>query len=172
MYKTELQKMMGQYYDTALIEKLEDMGFFYAPASTKFHGAYKGGLFEHSFEVMRQLVQLTEKESLLWENPRSPYYIGLLHDLCKVDQYDMSLDGKISWNPNQEFNGHGEKSVILCLVKLDLVLTDEETMCIRWHMGAFDEKDNWRKFTDAIKQYPNVLWTHTADMIASHVKGV
>ena len=42
--------MMGQYYDTALIEKLEDMGFFYAPASTKFHGAYKGGLFEHSFE--------------------------------------------------------------------------------------------------------------------------
>jgi len=48
-------------------------------------------------------------------------------------------------------------------------LTPEEVMCIRWHMGAFDEKHNWKYYTAAVKKYPNVLWTHTADMIASQM---
>jgi hypothetical protein len=51
-------------------------------------------------------------------------------------------------------------------------LTEEEVLCIRWHMGAFDDKENWNKFTAAVHKYTNVLWTHQADMIASQVKGV
>ena len=30
---------------------LTDNGFFTAPASTKYHGAYEGGLLDHSYEV-------------------------------------------------------------------------------------------------------------------------
>lgn len=30
---------------------LDDMGFFDAPASTKYHGNYAGGLFDHSLAV-------------------------------------------------------------------------------------------------------------------------
>ena len=41
--------------------------------------------------------------------------------------------------------------------------------CIRYHMGAFIDKEQWNDYTRAVEQYPNVLWTHTADMIASHV---
>jgi hypothetical protein len=51
-------------------------------------------------------------------------------------------------------------------------LTPEEVMCIRWHMGAFDEKENWQYYSRAVNKYPNVLWTHTADMIASQIMGV
>ena len=51
-------------------------------------------------------------------------------------------------------------------------LTDEEAECIRWHMGAFDKKENWTGFTDAIHKFPNVLWTHQADMIAAHIREV
>ena len=43
-------------------------------------------------------------------------------------------------------------------------------LCIRYHMGAY-EKDGWNEFDLAIRKYPNVLWTHTADMYASKVKG-
>jgi len=34
-----------------LLAFLERSDFYYAPASTKFHGAYKGGLLEHSLNV-------------------------------------------------------------------------------------------------------------------------
>lgn len=53
-----------------------------------------------------------------------------------------------------------------------LSLTEEERLCIRWHMGAFDDKENWNCYGAAIEEYPNVLWTHTADMVASRVLGV
>ena len=48
----------------------------------------------------------------------------------------------------------------------------EEIACIRYHMGAFTDKSEWNDYTRAVKAYPNVLWTHQADMLASHVKGV
>ena len=51
-------------------------------------------------------------------------------------------------------------------------LTEEEIMCIRYHMGAFTDKEEWRDYTNAVKNFPNVLWTHQADMLASHVSGV
>jgi hypothetical protein len=37
---------------------------------------------------------------------------------------------------------------------------------------AFEEKSNWKYYSKAVNQYPNVLWTHTADMIASQILGV
>ena len=52
-----------------------------------------------------------------------------------------------------------------------LQLTEEEILCIRYHMGAYETKD-WDFFDKAIRKYPNVLWTHTADMYASKVKDV
>lgn len=51
-------------------------------------------------------------------------------------------------------------------------LTEEEIACIRYHMGAFTDKAEWDDYTRAVRLHPNVLWTHHADMLASHVKGV
>lgn len=51
-------------------------------------------------------------------------------------------------------------------------LTVEEIMCIRYHMGAFCDKSEWNDYTRAVHKYTNVLWTHQADMLASHVEGV
>ena len=51
-------------------------------------------------------------------------------------------------------------------------LTEEEICCIRYHMGAFTPKEEWNDYTGAIHAYPNVLWTHHADMLASHVAGI
>lgn len=157
-------------YAVQLRDALDGMGFFEAPASTKYHGNYSGGLYDHCFEVTRALVLLTEKLSLHWEREQSPFLVGMLHDLCKCDQYTLLKDGTYEYRKNLPLCGHGDKSVILAQRITNL--TEEEALCIRWHMGAYDDKEVWNNLGAAIEKYPNVLYTHTADMIASRVIGI
>lgn len=178
--KTERMGMfkdfMGKYLDsdilTPLLDDLNLIGFFTAPASTKYHGNYEGGLFDHSYEVAKSLVELTEKLDLKWGMERSPYVVGMFHDLCKCDQYKRNFDGTWGYNSNLTLTGHGDKSVIVAQHIFNYHLTEEEILCIRWHMGAYDDKSVWNNLGAAIEMYPNVLWTHTADMIATRIKRV
>lgn len=156
-----------------MLDWLVNRGFFKVPASTKYHGAHEGGLYQHSASVMEFLVQLTKDNDLHWQDERSPYIVGMFHDLCKIDQYLPFMDCEsISWdyNPNTLLKGHGEKSVML--LSQFYTLTEEEICCIRYHMGAFTPKEEWNDYTGAIHAYPNVLWTHQADMLATHVAGI
>lgn len=165
-----------------MMEYLMAYGFFTAPASTKYHGNYEGGLLEHSYMVTKYLLTLTQDNHLIWHKSRSPFIVGMFHDLCKIDQYrhpasDLFVDGmllpdpsKWEYNPDTLLKGHGDKSVML--LSQFYTLTEEEIMCIRYHMGAFTDKSEWNDYTRAVHQYPNVLWTHQADMLASHVAGV
>ena len=145
--------------------------YFTAPASTKYHGNYEGGLFDHSFIVMNVLADLTKQNNLVWQREESPYIIGLFHDLCKVNQYKSTPDGEFPYEYYKDcmLAGHGDKSVMVASTLLQL--TEEEMLCIRYHMGAFVEKDEWNYYTRAVSKYPNVLWTHHADMIATHICG-
>ena len=161
------------------VKRLREGGFFTAPASTKYHGSHYGGLFEHSFAVMEQLVELTERNQLEWQRPESPYIVGIFHDLCKIDNYrhpNLGIEANgvpipdtdhWEYNPNALLKGHGEKSVMLLSTMTKL--TEEEVACIRYHMGAFTDKEEWSDYTRAIHRFPNVLWTHHADMIATHI---
>ena len=45
-----------------LIAWLETTDFFTAPASTRFHGAYEGGLVEHSLNVYDAFMKLFGQE--------------------------------------------------------------------------------------------------------------
>jgi len=155
-----------------LFEYLCESGFFDAPASIHYHGAYSGALYDHSVAVMQALVSMTRRMDLKWELPRSPYIVGMFHDLCKADNYRRKDGSSEAWEYNNAalLPGHGEKSVIL--LQRFLPLTEEEILCIRWHMGAFDDKERWNNYGLACAAYPNVLYTHTADMIAARVLGV
>lgn len=159
-----------------IIEYLDSCGYYDAPASKNHHGNWRGALFEHSFQVAYELQRMTNLLDLKWQREESPMIVGLLHDLCKVDQYNLIEDTfrgvpieTVEYNKNQLITGHGDKSCILALQHIDL--TNEEIMCIRYHMGPFipEDKDN---YTKAVIAYPNVLYTHTADMIAAQVKGI
>ena len=145
-------------------------------------------MYEHCSEVTFQLLYLTKRLDLTWNRPESPYIVGMLHDLCKCDDY-VKLPVEIKWgdsitcsynsptekhweyNKNGLLPGHGEKSVIMAQ-NIYGYLTEEEIMCIRWHMGAFDDKANWQYYSGAVAKYPNVLFTHTADMIASQISTI
>ena len=156
-------------------------GFFTAPASTKYHGAYEGGLFDHSLMVAKTLIKLTEKNDLAWGSRYSPAIVGMFHDLCKIDAYEHCktgeyydgtpiYDGTYERREDTLYKGHGEKSVIL--LSSYIAITPEEAACIRYHMGAFTDQEEWKYYTTAVKYFPNVLWTHHADMIASQIEGV
>lgn len=169
---------IGKFIDNEFETYLLANGFFSAPASTKYHGNYEGGLFDHSFTVMNILVELSAKNNLKWQRAESPFIVGMFHDLCKIDQYRIDNSEpytvgeatRYECRTDTDFKGHGDKSILLLCQHMKL--TEEEVMCIRYHMGAFTEKDEWRDYTNAVHRYASVLWTHHADMLASHVCGI
>ena len=141
--------------DTVL-GKLDEIGFYDAPASTKFHLSCKGGLLEHSMNVYHAAVMLREqavtaRPELEEQLPLNSVAIcTLLHDTCKADIYKEGILSRKNadgyWEKYVGFQvdykmglplGHGEKSVIM-LLSWGLKLTPEEMMAIRWHMTAWD----------------------------------
>lgn len=140
-----------------VLAKLEELGFFEAPASARFHLNCKGGLMEHSMNVYIAALMLREqmvkvRPDLESQLPFDSIAIStLLHDTCKTDIYKQAVlsrknpDG--SWDKYLGYQsdytatgfplGHGEKSVIM-LLSWGLELKPEEMVAIRWHMTAWD----------------------------------
>lgn len=147
---------------------LKEKGFFTAPASTKYHGDYEGGLFDHSLEVTRKLLSMTEEMQLQWQRAESPIIVGMFHDLCKIDEYKY-VEFLGYQHKDCLLSGHGDKSIML--LSQFMTLTEEEILCIRYHMGAYETED-WGSYGKAIEKYETVLWTHSADMFASRVRGI
>ena len=182
IYKTE-QERISQFIEEAskygtlnisseFIDWLRTSGFFNKPAAISHHGNYAGGLFDHSLAVAQSLGTMTKALNLDWKNQRSPFVVGMFHDLCKVDDYVIKQadSGKFfEYNNDKILTGHGDKSIIMLSQFLNL--TEEELLCIRFHMGAY-QTDDWNSYDKAIRKYETVLWTHTADMYASKVLNV
>lgn len=181
----DFMKVDGKPIVTAgMLDWLIGQGFFVKPAAIKHHGNHTGGLFEHSFMTAQVLVEMTEKFDIPWTRPESPYIVGMLHDVCKLDDYiDKNASGIVvmgsgspisknpewTYNPEPLFKGHGDKSVMM--LSQVMTLTEEEMLCIKFHMGAY-VTDEWDAYDRAIRKYQSVLFTHTADMYASKVQDV
>jgi hypothetical protein len=139
----------------SVIKHLDRLGFFVAPASTRFHLNTKGGLMEHSWNVCNTALML--REQMIKMNPAleaklpedSVIIAALLHDVCKSNVYKETLLNRKNdqgvWEkvPGYDVDysalplGHGEKSVIM-LLTLGLRLTKDEMLAIRWHMAAWE----------------------------------
>lgn len=161
-----------------LIEFIEKSDFFKAPASTRYHGAYEGGLLEHSMKVYEILVQKV-KNSIIEVNASEEtlIIIALLHDICKVNFY--KVDYRNAKNAFGEWEkvpyytiedtipyGHGEKSVMM--ITEYMKLTVEEKYCIRWHMGFTEPKEAYNTLGQAFKKFPLALLLHEADLEATY----
>ena len=166
----------------ALLDYLENKSdFFTAPASAKYHGAYPGGLCDHSVNVYHCLADYLARPRVqelygLEYSQETIAIVSLLHDVCKVGCYKAGSrnvkgpDGKWTAVPTFFFEdplpyGHGEKSVYI--VNGYLRLTREEAMAIRWHMGFSGTEDN-RLVGQALQKYPLAFALATADMEATY----
>lgn len=172
-----------------VIEYLDRVGFFEAPASVSRHLSREGGLAEHSLNVHRMAVMLRgqmiemrpEIEDKLPEE--SIAIAALLHDVCKANIYRKAKkwrkDEQNRWEQYDTYEadysrfpvGHGEKSVIM-LLRLGLELTNDEIFAIRWHMGAwnlpfqsFEDKCNISEASD----HPLTAVIQAADALAAHI---
>lgn len=149
-----------------LAEFLEQSDFFLAPASTKFHSNYPGGLAEHTYETYMGFARRV-KEYDLPVFPESIILSSVCHDLCKIGVYfENSLKGgKRSEYKPYKFEdtfpyGHGEKSVFIASKYIDL--TPQESMIIRWHMGGDDP--SWKDYSESVeKLFPEVVFFQHVD---------
>lgn len=173
--KMSIRKML--YSTPKILHWLNNTDFFDAPASSHYHGTWDGGLAEHSYEVYKALQDYTDKGLVTWERPESPFYIGVLHDVCKIDTYEKYLDHenimRYRYKSNDFTSEHGSKSIRL-IQEHGLELTEQERRCILYHMGTWtkDIEDTDLPYTRMVQKEPAVLWTHTADMFVSQVMGI
>lgn len=160
-----------------LLHFLKASDFFTAPASTRFHEAYEGGLVEHSVKVYNQLEHMCETD-LLDFSPETIAIVALLHDLCKVNFYSVEYrnrkNDKGQWEKypfyivdDQMPLGHGEKSIMLIRDCMDLSL--EEMLAIRWHMNGFEPKENYSALGKAYNQCPLAVYLAVADLKATYL---
>lgn len=170
----------------SLITFLENSDFFKAPASTKYHGAYDGGLAEHSLHVW----YLLNHKNLYFHLDLSTdniAIVALLHDVCKINFYGKEMKNVIKGMKDNGYGkqvkdwqeeetvvvkdqfpiGHGEKSVITLLRYIQL--TDLEIAMIRWHMGGYVPRDEYRDLDNAVNMYPAIVALHAADLEATHL---
>ena len=152
-----------------LIDFLEGSDFFEAPASTRYHGAWKGGIAEHSMKVYEILKTKTQDSD-------SVKIVALLHDVCKTNFYKTdyrNVKNNGVWEQVPYYTvddtipyGHGEKSVMM--VSEFIKLTPEEKYAIRWHMGFTEPKELYGTISEAYKKYPLALLMHEADLEATY----
>lgn len=150
---------------------LESTDFFDAPASTRYHGAYEGGLVQHSVEVYDYLIALDE--AFRTDLPADSVTLcALLHDVCKVGLYKVDLrwrkNSRNQWeqyptykiDEDYPFGGHGSKSVYL--IQHFMELRPEEAAAINCHMGAYDSS-TYSNPSHAFETYPLAWLLHVAD---------
>ena len=158
-----------------LLDWLEKSDFYDAPASTKYHGNYAGGLLEHSLNVYDCLLRIAKN----YEYPISEESLAicaLFHDVCKVNFYQKGYRNvkdesgkwvqKEIWEINEKFPiGHGEKSCIILqwfFKKLEVT----ELLAIRYHMGYSSTEDQ-RNVAAAFEMFPLAFALSTADSEAT-----
>lgn len=156
--------------------------FFTAPASTRYHSAYEGGLLDHSVNVYECLRDYLARNKVRDEfglsySDETIAIVSLLHDLCKVNVYRVStrnvkdpVTGQWKPMPYYEFDdnlpyGHGEKSVYV--ISGFMRLTREEAFAIRYHMG-FSNEDDARNVGKAFELFPLALALSIADTEATY----
>lgn len=168
---------------------IRKIGFYTAPASTKYHLAEKEGLAKHSFNVFVRQIEL--------ERPTDDATVGkciiaaVCHDLCKCMFYTPTWnrakvyiedgqgkfkepDGKsYEWQDVLQYRiddklpfGHGRKSLYISVGYFKNLLTEEVACAIEAHMGDFTKNP---MIGYQFLQYPFALRLHIADVLASQL---
>ena len=149
--------------------------FFNEPASTKYHGAYKGGLIDHSLAVYLAAIRTSFHYGIQSDevNPIA----CLFHDICKVGRYKLIKDNKgddFKYIYDNEYDGieHGAESLrrLLNIEGIGELISEPWQIAIAYHMGVFGVSNTeMQNFSTMSERYPEVLLLHHADTIATKI---
>ena len=137
------------------------------PASTKFHHAYKGGLYDHTLEVIEIALNIFElyKDKFIRDVKRDDVVlVGFAHDLDKVNKYRKNTNqATLFYGQEFEYNYdkvsvNGTAEVISILMQYDIKMTDEILNSLTFSHGGWS--------VDRGKLLPLATILHTADMLS------
>ena len=159
-----------------LVQWLDNSDFKVAPASTRYHSNYEGGLLKHSLNVYEECMRQQDLIKLFNVPKESIIITSLLHDICKVNYYKMEMRNvkkNGAWVQEPYYTvedmfpmGHAEKSIIIAQQYIQL--TEVEIAMIRNHMGGFVDTSYFSS-SNLFNKYPESLILHMADMRATYI---
>ena len=171
--------------------------FWTAPASTRFHGNFKGGLCLHTLMVIKQSLEfakpLLDNYFTSAEGASSKYVVtardiflaALCHDFCKTNfygvEYRNTKDITGNWvkqpfyktrNENRNL-GHGNESVLMMLEIIPSMINNRMVIeAVSRHMGFSDLSDSESFNYSNFLQNPLVVLLQTADETAAQWFGM
>lgn len=168
------------------IDKLADYlsdstDFFTAPASTRFHNNFSGGLAQHCLNVYENFKSLLEIKGVEMSED-SIIICSLLHDLCKCNTYVVETRNRKNeqgqwekyniWATNKEVDiplPHASRSI--AIIRKFIKLSIKEELTIFYHMGPYGGEDyEYRNMLKAANEkYPQTVLFYVADTIASYL---
>ena len=166
------------------IDKLADYlsdstDFFTAPASTRFHNNFSGGLAQHCLNVYENFKSLLEIKGIEMSED-SIIICALLHDLCKCNTYVVETRNRKNeqgqwekyniWATNKDVDiplPHSSRSI--AIIRKFIKLSIKEELTIFYHMGPYGGEDyEYRNMLKAANEkYPQTVLFYVADTIAS-----
>jgi hypothetical protein len=182
----KLKSFNREGIDNLISYLINETDYFNAPASSKYHSNFKGGLVEHSWKV----AELFEEKNIRYNlglSEETVWITALMHDLCKcnfykigiknvkqgkkLNAYGRQLDNWVEkevWDIDDIFPiGHGSKSVII--LQQFIKLSEIEILLIVHHMGFPDSYIDKTTYSSATKKYPEIVALHTADYESSYL---
>jgi len=174
-----------------LTDWLDGTDFWTAPASTKFHGNFKGGLSLHSLIVVKQCMALAqpvlenyfsspegEKFSV---TAKDVFLAALCHDFCKTGfygtEYRNTKDITGNWIKQPFYKsrsenrnlGHGNESVLMLLEIFPEMIKNRMVIeAISRHMGFSDLSESETYNYSNFLQNPLVILLQLADQTAAN----
>lgn len=168
------------------IDKLADYlsdstDFFTAPASTRFHNNFSGGLPQHCLNVYENFKSLLEIKGVEMSED-SIIICALLHDLCKCNTYVVETRNRKNeqgqwekyniWATNKDVDiplPHSSRSI--AIIRKFIKLSIKEELTIFYHMGPYGGEDyEYRNMLKAANEkYPQTVLFYVADTIASYL---
>jgi len=159
---------------------LRTTDFYRAPASSRFHESFDGGLCFHSIKVAQRAIELMYSFKFCDESRiGSAVLCALTHDWCKIGLYEpytknVKNESTGVWEKERAFRykgdaminlGHGVSSMFL--VSKFFKLSLEEASAIRWHMGAYRTDSNeFNELQSSNEQYPLCHLIQFADQLS------
>lgn len=177
-----------------LIKKLESSDFFVAPASTRYHNSFAGGLVDHCLCVYYNLCSLVKSKHL--ENvisQDSMKIVALFHDISKMNFYKDSVRNKKLYSPlgsKQDelgrFDWVSEKEYVVkpaeerflygsheetaeYILRRYIPLTYEESMAIVNHMGGMGFDSSQHVISDVFQRNKLAVLLFLADTLSAYL---
>lgn len=174
-----------------LLSNLEASDFFTAPASTKYHSSFVGGLVQHSLLVYKNLCRLIPANMQISQD--SIKIVALLHDISKMKYYETyyknqkiysekgskwDSGGRYDWEQigaykvreaSDRFLYGNHEATSEFIIRQYCPLTVEESIAILHHHGGMNDDSAKDNVSAIYSRYPLATLLHLADMYSVYI---